>query len=281
LKAYRAISRLSIAQATLAVISSVTFGSLGFISHGQLLTQIGVAAVTATVLVYNSDVNLKDFPWKISGKKLAIMKRFKSFPLMNATTSLLDGATVYAPIFILGRYYPESVVGSFALMNRVINAPLSVVSQSLAPVYTREVAERLRTKNGAEHFVTRVAVLLLAISIIPCLALVLFGEQLFAMIFGPPWLQAGVYASILAPSIFLKFIVSNLSTVFASTGHNSLAAFWKITAFVTTLGVLPLATRDVNPTSFFFSLGMLDIGLYTLYIGLIRRALRTAKQSPA
>ena len=43
------------------------------------------------------------------------------------------------------------------------------------------------------------------------IVLLIFGEDIFSFIFGVEWSQAGRYAAILAPWLFMNFIVSPLS----------------------------------------------------------------------
>ena len=45
---------------------------------------------------------------------------------------------------------------------------------------------------------------LIIVGILPALLLIIFGQELFAFVFGEEWREAGFYASILAPMAFLR-----------------------------------------------------------------------------
>jgi O-antigen/teichoic acid export membrane protein len=75
---------------------------------------------------------------------------------------------------------------------------------------------------------------LVALGLFPSIILTIAGQELFSVVFGSNWAEAGVYAQILSPWVFVLAISSPLSTLFAVLERQELALI---------LNVIILATR--------------------------------------
>jgi len=112
------------------------------------------------------------------------------------------------------------------------------------------------------------------LSLILFLPIVFFGPELFSIIFGKEWFQAGLYAQILVYSIALKFVVSPLSTIFFAIDKIKVASSWQLAYFVVTISVLVIAT-SLEFEKFLWVYVFSDIIMYLLYFLLI---IRTTKK---
>ena len=79
---------------------------------------------------------------------------------------------------------------------------------------------------------TKAARALLVISILPITVLALTGPQVFSIIFGERWSDAGLYASLLAPMFISQFVVSPLSTIMAVISAQKQQLMWDVTRLV-------------------------------------------------
>ena len=176
------------------------------------------------------------------------------------------------PIFFMIHYFSFSTVGYFALVVRVLYAPVSLVSGAVSKVHLRKVVDLANEGQRIPQYVLKVSAGLLAISVAPAALLILWGPQLFELVFGEAWSQAGQIASIMAFALPIRFISSTLSTTFGATRNNRFAATWKVTAFVSTLIVLGVLADHQNPINFIIALVINDICLYIMMYCLILRA---------
>jgi len=105
-------------------------------------------------------------------------------------------------------------VGYYALGFRVLQFPMSLIGGSIAQVFFQRASEA-RSDGTLPNFVESVFHLLVVIGIFPILTVTIIGPELFAVIFGDAWVEAGVYAQILSIWAFAWFISSPLSTLWA------------------------------------------------------------------
>jgi O-antigen/teichoic acid export membrane protein len=135
--------------------------------------------------------------------------------------------------------------GLFALTQRVLGAPVTLVAASVLDVFKRQAVQEFETLGNclAVYRATFRALVLLALP--PSLILFLFSPGLFAWLFGPAWRPAGELASILAPLCFLNFIASPLSYVFFIAGRQKMELGWQVALFAMTIAVFsaPLPLR--------------------------------------
>ena len=70
------------------------------------------------------------------------------------------------------------------------------------------------------------------IGILPTVILSMVGEELFMVVFGERWVDAGRYTQILAPWVFFTFIASPLSTIFLVYERQGAALFVNLIIFI-------------------------------------------------
>jgi O-antigen/teichoic acid export membrane protein len=201
-------------------------------------------------------------------KKLLIYQ-YRDYPLYNGTTGFLNGLTLSLPVFFLSHYFPESIVGYFALVARVSRAPVSFISASVSQIHLKKVVDLVNEKKRIIPYLVKITTILTAIVFLPSLIIIIWAPKIFTVIFGENWIEAGKYAQILMPAIAVSFIVSTLSTTIGATNNSHLAAIWRITAFVTTLSVFSWFAPKGEIIPFLYAVLINDIVLYILFYFLI------------
>jgi O-antigen/teichoic acid export membrane protein len=117
------------------------------------------------------------------------------------------------PVLMLGAFFSPIVVGFYALGFRVLQTPLSLVSGALSQVFYQR-ASVAKLNGTLPSLVEELFGRLLIVGILPCLILAFLGEELFILVFGENWAEAGFYTQLLAPWSLIWFISSPLSTVY-------------------------------------------------------------------
>ena len=144
---------------------------------------------------------------------ISVGKKYKKFPIFSSWTALVNAIAEDIPVFMLSYYYSVTVVGYFALANKILRKPITIISQSITKVLLEKIA-RLNANNEPIDRIFKKATLGLgAIGIIPIAIIFLFGPQIFSFCFGENWNAAGDYARILAPWLFLAFMVAPANQV--------------------------------------------------------------------
>ena len=109
---------------------------------------------------------------------------------------------------------------------------------------------------------------LIFIGMLPMIVLALISGDLFAVLFGETWSEAGRYAEILIPWIFFSFIASPLSSLFAVYERQGTALFLQCFIFFTRFISLYIGGIHQNiylAIGLFSSTGVVVYGAYAMF----------------
>ena len=209
--------RLSIAR----IIQSVTVtgtklgaGLAGYATGGTLIVASLVGWSVSTVVlgwqIWRDDHVLlrESISWK---EMLTASIRYKKFPLIESGSALVNITSWYLPAFLLAAYFSPVIVGYYSLGFMMIQLPMSLIGSAIAQVFFQRASEADRDGNLAT-LAENIFNVLLTLSIFSMLLVAVAGGDLFSVVFGEVWTEAGVYAQILSIWGIFWFISSPLST---------------------------------------------------------------------
>ena len=231
--------RLSVVQ----IISSITnqatklsAGFAGFVSGGVLIliSMLGdlVSAGALAGQIWRDDKNL--FISHVRWRGIADgFIRFKKFPIIDTWGGLLNIISWQLPALMLSSFFSTSVVGFYALGLTVLTMPLSIISRALSAVFYQKASEEKNDRANNGKLVENLMDKLMFIGIVPTTILAMVGEELFTVVFGERWVEAGRYTQILAPWVFFWFISSPLSALFSVYERQGAALSVHLVIFLT------------------------------------------------
>lgn len=227
--------------------------------------------LTASYLFYK---NKKKINWSLQVRRrhFVALKRNMSFITLNAPTTLIDSLTIYLPIFFIARDYTSQELASYALVLRMAQAPLSLLSGAISQVHVRETVRLLRQRPKMKRYLMRASLTLSGISIAVLLLYILVGSQIVSYFFRGEWSQASNILTLIAPMLAVRFVASTLSGVFASTNNNHLVAYWRVISFLVTSSVFITLSDRVELFYLLKIFVSLDILMYAAYLVLIWKA---------
>ncbi|MYM92122.1 oligosaccharide flippase family protein, partial [Rugamonas sp. FT82W] len=152
-------------------------------------------------------------------------------------SNMLNAAIGPLPLLLIGARHGALAAGLFALTQRVLAAPVSLLAASVQEVFKRESVRQYQNSGDCRPAWRHAARVLLLLGLLPSLLLLLAAPPLFAFAFGAPWRAAGELAQILAPLYFLNFVASPLSYVFFVAGRQKIELAWQLALFALTLAV--------------------------------------------
>jgi O-antigen/teichoic acid export membrane protein len=186
------------------------------------------------------------FRFTLDAEQRHYLMKHHAFWRFSLPSSLLNTVVGQLPLFMIGIRHGAAAAGLFALTQRVLGAPVTLVAASVLEVFKRQAVQEFQALGNcrAVYRATFRGLLLLALP--PSLILFLYSPELFGWLFGPGWRPAGELASILAPLCFLNFIASPLSYVFFIAGKQKMELGWQVALFVMTVTVFsaPLPLRQ-------------------------------------
>ena len=141
-------------------------------------------------------------------------RRYNNFPKYLIVSQLLNTLSSQLPIILLTLLYSSSIVGYFALAQRVISMPMAVVGSAIGEVFRQSASKEFVQKGSCEYIYIRTLKKLIFVSIMPFTILFFLAPQLFNLVFGNRWIEAGNYVQVMIIMFFLQFISSPLSNMY-------------------------------------------------------------------
>ena len=187
-----------------------------------------------------------------TSRQRSFLSKHASFWRYSLPAGLLNIAAGKFPLFLIGAKYGLVAAGLYALTERVLTAPVSLLAASVLEVFKREAVHDFQTLGNCTKAYRSTFKALVLLGCGPALFIFAFAPDFCAWVFGEPWRGAGDFARILAPLYFLNFVASPLSYVFFVAGKQKVEFVWQIVLFITTITVflmpLPLTQILLNYT---------------------------------
>lgn len=140
--------------------------------------------------------------------------RYKKFPIFLTWDGFLNTTGSQLPPLLFAYFFSPMAAGLYALAHRVLNLPMTLIGGAVGQVFFANGANAYRNKNHGP-LVSQFQEKLIHIGAPPAVLLILVGPDLFSILFGEAWRQAGDFARWMAPWLFFNFVYSPLSALFA------------------------------------------------------------------
>jgi len=234
----RRFGQLSVARIaqSLATLSTQLGGGCAGIATGGMLIggQIaGQAAATAVLSrqVWQEDRTLIRRSLRLSAMVSAI-RRYRRFPLYSSWSALLNSLSWQTPALLLSAFFSPIVAGYYALGFRVLQMPMSLIGSAVAQVFFQRAAEA-RSQGTVGHLTETIFRRLVLISLFPMLTLAIVGRDLYIVVFGSRWAEAGHYTQILSVWALFWFISSPLQDLTSALEKQRFTAVWNLGLLIT------------------------------------------------
>ncbi|MEO9347257.1 lipopolysaccharide biosynthesis protein [Acinetobacter radioresistens] len=222
-KEFNQIARIKIQQSVVIVGFQLVFFRLGALCLilGHTIGQFFGVLVNGFLFLKNNKLNL-------SGMK-QVGYEYKNFPIYSIWSALLNNIGSQLPVFLFTIYFSPAIAGLYLLTQRVIKGPLAIISQAVTQIFI----SNLRNEDHIiKNKILKINNFLTTIVIIPLAIVVVAGENIFSIIFGSQWKEAGTVAAILAPWIFIVFICSPISSLLEYKGMQKKYLIFQIYLFL-------------------------------------------------
>ena len=138
---------------------------------------------------------------------------YNLFPRYNMWQGLINNVAGALPVFIFSSYFSLAIAGLYTFGYMVIYRPVNLVAGAFYQVLYQRFVERFHQQKPILPevllFIRRIAQWL----ILPFVVFGIFAPDLFAFLFDEKWMEAGKYARIMLPWIFMVSLVMPLSFI--------------------------------------------------------------------
>jgi lipopolysaccharide exporter len=263
-------SRLSIAQVTNQVSATslkLLLGLSGVITGGVLIgstvTGKGVATTFLGMQIYRDD--RKFLKESISlARMITCVKRYRKFPMYGTWSILLGVGAWQLPVILLGSLFSTTIVGLYTLGFLVLELPMKLIGGALGQVFLKSAA--VASKEELKQLVENLFDKLVMLSLFPMLMLTLIGEDLYTVVFGENWAEAGIYTQILSIWAFFWFLSAPFTKIFAIKEKQELQLSWNILNFAVRLGAIIIGAYYYDARMTIFILSVSGVAIYILKV---------------
>ncbi len=201
-------------------------------------------------------------------KIIFVLKKFRRFPMYSIWTGLLHEVSQNIPVFMLSVSFSQNIVGLYALSYNILNRPLDMISRSITNVILQRFAELNANKQDMQKVFTKTTLGLAIVGLLPCLILYVWGQTIFAVIFGQKWATAGQFAGALSPWLLMTFIMTpavQVVTVKQNLGFN--LAFHSTVALARVVSIAAAIRFYNQPITSISIFSWVNGILYAFYVG--------------
>jgi len=248
----RQYRRLSIARiiSSMATVGVQLGAGLAGYAYGGSLIAASIIGAGASALILGAQI------WRDDGQRIreslnpgemaAEAARYKKFPLLDSWSSLLNVISWQLPTFMLSAFFSTSVVGYYALGMNVLQLPMSLIGSAIGQVFFQRAAQA-KFDGTLAGIVEDTFLRLSVVGIFPILLLASIGRELFTVVFGPTWAEAGTFVQILALWIFFVFITSPICALFSVLERQGTFLIFNACLFVARAAALAVGGMSGDP----------------------------------
>lgn len=209
---------LSLTRILGAVIVPVCSISVGLILKGPfgLLLGLIVSQLFPAIFFWLKFVGKGEIVLNFSKERLMnVFANHSNYAKFSLPAEFINNLINQLPVIFFAKTFGlVGVIGSFNLSNRLLGMPIQLISASVSEVFRQKASSEYNSVGKCDSIFRKTFKVLFALAILPTILIVIFSPWVFGFVFGKEWQEAGVFAQILAPMYFFRFVVSPLTYVF-------------------------------------------------------------------
>jgi lipopolysaccharide exporter len=179
-------------------------GAFGLIA-GQLAGQ--VLALVILLAAFRSDLLAAAANLPRIGRHWHMALVHRQFAIYGAPQSVMNAVAGNVPTLLLTTYFGPTQAGLFWMAYRILILPNMILIESVRSVLYQRIAQLHHDGRDLNPVLFKAGGLLFAVCCPIAVTLIIFGRQLFGIVFGAVWADAGTDAAILSWS----WVVQNAS----------------------------------------------------------------------
>ena len=276
-KEYKIITKARMSRSVVMALIQTLVGLLFRVGGGLIGGSI-VSYIAGNYVMLRNRIGKHIFGEIQASSLLQQGKRYINFPKYSLFGSLANILSIHVISIFITTVYSATILGFYSLVYRVLAMPLTLIGNSLGQVYLQEAVEE-KNKTGITIVTFRSTLIKLVAITIPIFGILyLFIDDLFAFIFGNEWQIAGVYAKILLPLFFIRFIVSPLTVTCSIFEKQKIALIWQAFFLVNILLVFLISyLLEISFTDFLTAFNWFSFLQYLFILAIIIKLARDGK----
>lgn len=216
IKDFKSVAVTRAVKSSAGAFIKLALGFIGFTSGGLVTGEIISQFFGNTSLVRNVYRRKELFSGVSRGRMAEEAKKYSDFPKFSLPGALSNSLSLNLNSFFLTSLFSLAILGQYALVNKAVNVPLTLLGSSVSDAYFQRAARERSETGTAKNAFIQSAKYLSFIAVPVFFTLFFFGEELFAFVFGESWRTAGNYAKILSVLVAVRLVAAPLSVTMST-----------------------------------------------------------------
>ena len=212
-KKFTIFATTSVLQKAIGAGVKILFGYIHIRPTGLLLGDIISQSGGVTILTRNILKRYKFRRTVISRKRICLVaQRYNMFPRYRVPSQVFLALSGSLPILYFAWQFSSTVVGEIGLARTMLSIPVTFVGASIGKAFYGEIAKtKVKDIRFLSSLTYKIIKKLFLLSIIPFAILIIAGPEIFSIVFGAEWYEAGKYARIMSIFLIFQFVYSPIS----------------------------------------------------------------------
>ncbi|WP_421772997.1 lipopolysaccharide biosynthesis protein [Gracilimonas sp.] len=243
-KLYKPISISKTLKSTITGAVQVVLGFLGFLSGGLIVGKLSGELISSSYLAGRVAKIDRYFTSAFSLKRAGyLMKKYEKFLKVNAPHALVNNLSLSVTPILIGYFFDEDIVGYYGLSYMVCIVPVQLIGRAFYQVVSQKVSEMFNEGTSIRAYVKETLKRLFLLSVVPFSLLTIFGPQIFEFVFGEQWYTSGQFVQILAPFLFVIFMIAPLTYIPLIYNEHNKSFYFEIALFVSRVIALVVGAK--------------------------------------
>tara|TARA_Y100000591_G_C21852320_1_gene712509 strand:+ start:5385 stop:6851 length:1467 start_codon:yes stop_codon:yes gene_type:complete len=270
LESYTEISISRISNPLINKVFVVIAGLVGFASTKSLIIGLLLGLLSSVIIQGSSSIYfILKYPKKIFTfqKIIDVAKDYKKFPLFVMSTDLLYRLGNSITVFLIAYIFSAEVSGHYGMSVMMAGIPSALIGSAISEVFYQKTA-KIKIKGDAKTASENLLLILIKLSMLPFMILAVFSKDLFIVLLGESWTQAGIITSILSFQMFISFVMAPILQLSKVYDKQEYLLFSQILMLITSFFSIIIGSffGGLKLTFLFFSISN---GLVIFFFGLL------------
>jgi len=216
---------------------------------------------------------LTGFLWKpfVSGARFMNTRRFwfwvkknRGLPSINGPAAFVSSMAGNLPVFLITAWFGSHHAGLYAMLMRILGAPIQLISVAISKVATQDISLRINKRQPIFIITKKITARVFMLAPLLAVGIIFLGAfELFSILFGENWAALNSLSLYFMPCIVIGF-ASKCLPIFAIYKKNMLGLKYQFFLIVMTYFAL-LISYAVS-LEFKYALLFLSITLSVVYV---------------
>lgn len=141
-----------------------------------------------------------------------LVKKYRDFPLYRAPQSLLYSFSETLPLLLLASFFGPASAGFYSIGRTVLNVPTNLINKAIGDVFYQRFSVAATKKEDLSLLLIKASFALGVVGILPFGSIMLFGPEVFVLVFGSEWRVGGEYGRWIALWLFFVLMAKPSTT---------------------------------------------------------------------